>query len=158
VLLSSEREALIAEQQRLCLACAAPVVRDALARVTDQWLAVQPLADAPCYVTFSLAEVGQFEDMHDWHRDIAALLERTAGGCVRCGKAAARFVWLPTEESQSLKELQYDTAWFRDRQAFALCDDCAAAAVLDSFRDRGIKVYELVLPKAGPGVWLPWGY
>ena len=164
VLLSSEREEFLDAAAPYCLSCLAPVLRRAVSQSTDRWLAVQPFRGAPCYVPFTLGEISDFEAPEGWPQDLAALLsglgarcDRCAG-CGRCGGVAGRWGWVTTAETASLADLQNEPQWFRNRAVTDMCETCVADAVLDSMRERRIKLYELVLPTAGPGVWLPWGY
>jgi len=158
VLVSPEKEALESGQTPYCLWCLERALDAALGEATGRWVIVQPLRDAPCYVPFALAELEYFEDAPGWLRRVTALLDAAGAACSRCGKPAGRFAWVPTEADLDFTELYMGSTWIEGCPVTVLCDRCLAASLLDSLRDREVKVYELVFPKDGPGVWLPWGY
>ena len=159
IFLSDEREDLALEDSKAyCPSCIAPIMRQALAEARGRWLVVQPFAGILCYVPYTIDELADFDEFAAWPGDVRAILDKASPACSRCDASADRFAWVPTRDEQTLDDLQNSPTWFRDREAVALCESCLAAALLDSLRERGIKVYELVFPTAGPGVWLPWGY
>jgi len=155
VRLAPEREFDFRTGEVYCLTCLEPPVKKALSQVSAGYVVVQPYRDAPCLVPYQLDEL---PDLTNWPSRLGELAAGTAQSCHNCGAPARGLSWMVTEEKQSLGAMQDDLRWFDRREAMACCAGCLTGLLLRTLEERDLRLQEVVLPGAGPGVWLPWAY
>jgi hypothetical protein len=150
-----ERELDYSQGEAFCLACLSPKISQALKGATGGWVVVQPFADARCYVPYTLQELKEYAP---WCLRLEQLLGEGGERCERCGAEVKGLSWLATTPDSSLRAMQLEGNWFNDKSAAPQCADCLTLSLITTFRGRNMRLGELVLPRAGPGAWLPWGY
>ncbi len=164
VRLAPERECEPSAGAAYCYLCLGRAVHSGLVVATGEWIVFQPFRDAACFVPYALPELYEFPETTQWPTHAQRLLASTKSPCAQCGEHAP-WLWVPTRSSQRLLAFQEDPGWSRYTDTSSpptgllrLCADHLADALMDSLHDRDVRLQEFVLPAAGPGVWLPWGY
>ncbi len=144
------------EPQFVCFECLPDALKAAYAGVEGVAVIVESFGDYADHYYYRLDEMPAYEFVREDVEAISWLLLTIGDDCARCGKQS-RFAWLTRDFVDP--RLPENRALFRnlDRDIEHLCNDCAAAALADSYQSLQLPLMTVELPRSAMGIVMPTG-
>jgi hypothetical protein len=140
---------------RLCRACLAGALGDALRAFPYRALVVEPSPEgngysfAPLDIPTRSFDWGSGQEAEELKGSIRALLPPPGSACIRCGRPAS-FTWCGLEAFVDPFELRLQ--WHGQSSEQFLCNACVASDVEERIRASAVIFDEVIPPADGDGV------
>lgn len=129
-------------------------LKDAWSKVEGVAAVVEPFGEYAAHFYYRLDEMPAYQFVREDVEAMSWLMLTVGDACARCGEQS-HVAWLtPDFVDQRLPE---DRQVFRnlDQDVEHLCQACAAAALAEAYRELGLPLITVELPRSAMGVLMP---
>lgn len=138
----------------LCFNCAPAELASAWGRVEGVSAIVEPFGEYSAHYYYRIDEMPAYQFVREDVEGISWLQLSVGDACARCGEQS-HHAWLPRDMVDA--RLPENESVFRnlDRDLEHLCNNCAAAALAETYRSLDLPLITVELPRGAMGVLMP---